>query len=100
MLAIFKYGAIGKSKIYLGHGTEKYIKVLIPKITIDDLQKFKLIALITESYYNTNNDTDTFASEYFYVVDMLLNKGYIPLELKYLAIEELHDEIIDILKEK
>lgn len=58
---------------------------------------YKLIELFYESYYNTDIDTDVFGKEFYYVTGFLTH-GVVPLELEYLAVDEILDEIEDILK--
>lgn len=100
MTNIFKLGTVDTRKIYMGKGSQEIIHMLKPKTKLSNSQKFELINLITEGYYNTDNPTDVFACEYFYVIDILLHEDIIPLELEYLAIEEMYEEIGKILKEK
>lgn len=57
---------------------------------------YSLITLFHESYYNTAFDTVAFGKEFYNVVDFLI-KGVVPLELEFLAVNEILDEIEDIL---
>ena len=100
MTELLKLGFKGTTKIYIGENRHKDTPILMPKTDLTEHQKFKLIGLIADSYYNTDIDTDEFACEFYGIVNMILNRGYIPLELEYLAMEELYEQILDILGEK
>lgn len=67
----------------------------------DDLKTpdviYNLIVLFHESYSNTNIDTVTFGKEFYTVVDNLTS-GVVPLELEFLAVDEIVDEIEEILE--
>ena len=66
---------------------------------LSDKQKHSLFDLYYDSYYNTAQDTVTFATEFYNVVDQL-RVDFIPLSLEYLETDEIYDEILEILGEK
>lgn len=97
MTELLKLGFIGSTKIYIGKENYKNIQTLMPKQKMSEHQRFELLNLIADGYYNTNIDTDDFACEFYSITNLILDRGHIPLELEYLAIEELHEEILNIL---
>lgn len=56
-----------------------------------------LISLYHEGYFNTDYSSQTLGAEFYNVVD-LINQGIVPLELKFLEVEELEDDILFILQ--
>lgn len=71
-------------------------------IKLDDHLKtpdvlYKLINLFYESYYNTDIDTDVFGKEFYYVIGFLTS-GIVPLELEFLAVDEILDDVEEILR--
>lgn len=66
-----------------------------------DTLKYNLIKIFHDGYFNTDNDTSKFAVEFYNVVD-LLTTGIIPLDLNFLdvngLVEEIETEIVDTLK--
>lgn len=57
----------------------------------------KLNVLFHNSYYNTNQNTQDFALEFYYLIEAL-GAGHIPLALEYLAVDEIYDDILEILE--
>lgn len=94
---LLKLGFIGSTKIYTGKGNYKNIQTLMPREKMSQRQKFELLNLIADGYYDTNINTDDFACEFYSIVNLILDRGHVPLELEYLAIEELNEEILNIL---
>lgn len=97
MLELLRQGFVGSTNLYIGHGAYEIIQTLMPKVKLTEHQKFELLTLIANGYYNTDINTDDFACEFYGVVNLILDRGHIPLELEYLAIEEMHEEILNIL---
>lgn len=58
---------------------------------------YELIKLFHESYYNTNLNVEIFSEEFYKVVGCL-NSGIIPLELDFLVVDEILDDIEEILR--
>lgn len=79
-----KYGTITNNKLEVA-------KKLADKSIYD------LILLYYDSYYNTDQDIDEFAAEFYKVVDNL-RLSIIPLKLNKLSVSEICDEIIQILE--
>jgi hypothetical protein len=84
--------------IYVGENQHKYISILKLNTDMSEKQKNKLLNLIVDGYFNTDIDIDDFSCEFYAVSYLILNRGCIPLELKYLAIEQLYKEIASIFK--
>lgn len=59
-------------------------------------QKMILIEKFHEMYYNTDQDTEEFAKEFYNVVDLII-QGYVPIQLEFL--EDFKDEILELVKE-
>lgn len=67
------------------------------EIKIEDLDKFNedklnIIAFFHSSYYDTDQDTDTFAAEFYVVVDLILSNHF-PIKLEYL--EDWEEEFLN-----
>ena len=59
-------------------------------------QKMILIETFHEMYYNTDQDTEEFAVEFYKVVNLLID-GYVPVQLEYL--EDFKEAILKLIKE-
>lgn len=59
-------------------------------------QKMILIETFHEMYYNTDQDTEEFAKEFYNVVDLII-QGYVPIQLEFL--EDFKYEILELVKE-
>lgn len=102
-MGVYKYGeSVSLVEFENIKDTSKLIGVRKNAIKLDNSFKtpdiiYKLIILFHESYYNTDIDTLAFGEEFYNVVYNLTN-GVIPLELKFLSVNEILDDIEDILK--
>lgn len=59
-------------------------------------QKMILIETFHEMYYNTDQDTEEFAVEFYKVVNLIID-GYVPVQLEYL--EDFKEAILKLIKE-
>lgn len=59
----------------------KYLK--LSSITFEE--KLSLIEAYHDSYYNTDQDTEIFAQEFFYVVGEILNNNRVPYKIEFLS---------------
>lgn len=59
-------------------------KNLFLKADFNDEEKLQLINIFYECYFNTNQDTDVFSEEFFYLVGNIKD-GYIPIKLEHLV---------------
>lgn len=89
-----RFGKVDNVNLYIG-GSRKELPCLCVKNLLNN-KKYKLIKLFHESYYNTNQDTEEFATEFFSVMTKLLD-GCIMLEVQYLSVDEIYEQIIEIL---
>lgn len=102
-IGVYKYGkSISLTEIEYNKDSFHSKPVRRNAIKLDNVLKtpdiiYKLIVLFYESYYDTAIDTSTFSKEFYYVIGNLTN-GIIPLELEFLAVDEILNEIEDILK--
>ena len=98
MKKFLKYGNIKNEILEEGYNA----RIIVPALELHNKlgkdKKYKLLKLFFDSYYNTDHDTEEFACEYYSVVDLIINKGIIPLELEYLNVDEMQEDIIGILK--
>lgn len=67
-------------------------KMVLLQVDINRQEQLLLIGHFYEWYFDTNQNTNVFAKEYYEVVGYIL-KGYIPVKLEYL------DDYIDLLIE-
>lgn len=58
-------------------------------------EMLRLIEEIRQGYYNTNQDTDLFAPEFFYIVGEIMN-GNAPIELEFLLLKEMKEVLQNI----
>lgn len=92
-----KYGEIQECLLY--RGGNMHSKCYCFQTSLTEKQKFNLITLFFESYYNTNQKTDEFSSEFYDLMDKIY-KGIIPIEAELLSVECIYDEILNILEDK
>lgn len=69
------------------------------RTTLTTKQKYELITLFFESYFNTDQEIEEFSTEFYLVVDAIY-KEVVPLSADNLLVEGVYDKIIDILEDK
>ena len=83
------------NKIEIDNHTSKKVGYLRKKLDI--YQKYDLIRLFYNKYYQNNKDKKGFEVEYFNIQNDLLH-NIIPLELEYLNIKSIYNDIYIIVK--
>lgn len=83
-----KYGTFAK--------IDNKINLLMDK-PLTDKQRLDLIDIFHASYYDTDQDTSIFATEFFDVCSQLNTPATMPLDLDYLNMEDIYEEIEQVL---
>lgn len=66
---------------------------------LSDRTKLELISKFTRWYDDTDQDEQKYSREYLHVIRSILG-NYIPIHCKYLALEEVKDELSEALPEE